>query len=406
MRLINTHTKTFVEFPEREAPEYAVVSHKWGSDEVSYSDFLEDTYRRGRGWLKILKACKIAAARNVHWLWLDACCIDKRNTAEVAKSINSMYKWYQNAKECYAFLPDVNVGRSHADFAHQFRHSVWFERGWTLQELLVPPEVQFYNSTFQYLGRKRNGLDDHISAATGIGLEYLQDSSRIRNASVAERMRWASRRQTTEIEDEAYCLLGLFDISMSPCYGEGEKAFIRLQRKILQKTEDESIFAWWTDRDWTGLLAPSPAAFAGDLPIEAYEYKDRAPILKSGKGLRLTVRAPGTYIDAIANYLLPLNCNVVSHSQPGGKICQQIAIGIRVSPIGQSETGALSLRGTSLQTSSRSQRLMLAQPSQWLNNDLEHWSYDKDCDFAGVLPALDSARESGSRVIYFKQDGL
>ena len=406
MRLINTHTKTFVEFKPKEIPEYAVVSHKWGPDEVSYSDFLEDTHRRGRGWLKILKACKIAAGRNIHWLWVDACCIDKRNTAEVAKSINSMYKWYQNAKECYAFLPDVRVGRSHADFAQQFRDSVWFTRGWTLQELLVPPEVQFFNSTFQYLGRKRNGLDDHISAATGIGLEYLQDSSMIRQASVAERMRWASKRETTEIEDEAYCLMGLFDISMPPCYGEGEKAFVRLQLEILSKTEDESIFAWWTGRDWAGLLAPSPAAFSGDLPIEASVHKERAPITKSNMGLRLTVRPPTTYTDAVANYMLPLNCNVVSLSPRGERICQQIAIGIRVTPIGEAETGAHSLRGTSIPTASRDERLLLARPSARRNDGLEDWSYEYGYDFAGVLPALDSARERGSRVIYFKQDGL
>jgi hypothetical protein len=50
---------------------------------------------------------------------------------------------------------------------------------------------------------------------------------------VAERMAWAAKRQTTEDEDGAYSLLGIFNIFMPLIYGEGkDSALKRLQREI------------------------------------------------------------------------------------------------------------------------------------------------------------------------------
>ena len=79
-------------------------------------------------------------------------------------------------------------------------------------------------------------------------------------------MSWAARRQTERIEDRAYSLLGIFDVSMPMLYGEGEKSFARLQEEILRHSDDQSIFAW--DRgldgffgDHSGLLATSPSNF-------------------------------------------------------------------------------------------------------------------------------------------------
>jgi hypothetical protein len=56
-------------------------------------------------------------------------------------------------------------------------------------------------------------------------------------------MSWASKRETTRVEDTAYCLMGLFGVNMLPLYGEGRKAFMRLQLEILRMSDDESIFA-------------------------------------------------------------------------------------------------------------------------------------------------------------------
>lgn len=46
------------------------------------------------------------------WLWIDTCCIDKSSSAELTKSIKSMYRWYEKAGVCYAYLSDVSGSRS------------------------------------------------------------------------------------------------------------------------------------------------------------------------------------------------------------------------------------------------------------------------------------------------------
>ena len=91
---------------------------------------------------------------------------------------------------------------------------------------------------------------------TKIIVEHLQDHNK---ASVAQKLSWASERETTRIEDEAYSLLGLFDVNMPLLYGEGPKAFRRLQHEIIRSSDDHSIFAW--TGPGTGVLAASPSDF-------------------------------------------------------------------------------------------------------------------------------------------------
>lgn len=59
--------------------------------------------------------------------------------------------------------------------------------------------------------------------------------------SVGQRMSWASKRMTTRIEDMAFCILGIFDINVPLLYGEGSKAFLRLQEQIWRETDDHSL---------------------------------------------------------------------------------------------------------------------------------------------------------------------
>ena len=107
----------------------------------------------------------------------------------------------------------------------QFYSSEWFDRGWTLQELLAPREVNFYDKHWHFIGTK-SSLSDTISTRTNIAAEVLRGTKGLLDYSIAQRMSWASRRVTTRDEDIAYCLLGIFDVSMPLIYGEGEKAFI------------------------------------------------------------------------------------------------------------------------------------------------------------------------------------
>jgi hypothetical protein len=246
MRLINTKTVRFDELddqvPQQRQRKYAIVSHCWGKDkdEVTYQDFLDENSRTVKpGWTKVEQACKIASERNLELVWIDTCCINKESSAELTEAINSMFAWYRNSKECYAFMPDVKGIGNDSDFVK----SKWFTRGWTLQELLAPWSVVFYDECYNPIGTKTS-LAKQIHDATGIDGRFLDPWEDIHDASVAQRMSWAASRETTKPEDMAYSLLGIFGINMSLLYGEGDRAFLRLQLKIIKKYDDDSIFAW------------------------------------------------------------------------------------------------------------------------------------------------------------------
>jgi hypothetical protein len=170
---------------------------------------------------------------------VDRFCIDKTSSTELSEAINSMYQWYQNADMCYDYLEDVEKAR-----ADEFiRQSRWFTRGWTLQELVAPQQIVFFDKGFQELGTKIS-LAQTISRVTGIDRKTLFDATNLRRRSIAKRMSWAAKRQTIRIEDRAYLFLGIFGVNMPLLYGEGENAFIRLQEELLKASDDHTIFAW------------------------------------------------------------------------------------------------------------------------------------------------------------------
>jgi hypothetical protein len=270
MRLLNSSSILLEVFPDDHIPQYAILSHKWEDDEVSFQDMQNGTAKQNKAYTKIQQGCLQAAKDGHHYVWIDTCCIDKSSSAELSECLNSMYRWYHNAVVCYAYLYDVLT----ADMPHtpqsSFRNSIWFTRGWTLQELIAPQKVVFYNSNWSELGTKEN-LAQLISDITGINVEVLGGTSP-ENYTVATRMSWASRRSTARIEDTAYCLLGLFGVSMSMLYGEGQRAFIRLQEEVIKYSDDHSIFAWTNGvNGYRGLLATSPADFqdCGNLVVTA-----------------------------------------------------------------------------------------------------------------------------------------
>jgi hypothetical protein len=190
-----------------------------------------------------------------------------------------MYRWYKKSSVCYVYLSDVGSSRKdlglYDDLALRTRSQPpprWYTRGWTLQELIAPADVDFYSSDWTFLGTKLGHMRT-LSEFTGIDF-YALGGGDLRKLTVARRMSWVSKRKTTVVEDIAYCLLGIFDINMPLLYGEGEKAFIRLQEEIMKISDDQSIFAWRDDESLdtyreeygnsfhqTGLLAAQPAFF-------------------------------------------------------------------------------------------------------------------------------------------------
>ena len=316
MYLLNTTTKRLSQFFDEQRPTYAILSHTWGDEEVTYQD-LHDFHQTGSGreessspisswagWRKIEACCGQASKDGFKWVWIDTCCIDKSSSAELSEAINSMFAWYRESKLCYAYLEDViDATEDIAAVDSCFRHSRWFTRGWTLQELLAPRRIRFLNSSWQVIGQleKASKLTEVISEITSIPSPFLEGLD-LQNANTAMRMSWASKRDTTRTEDLAYCLLGIFDINMPLLYGEGMKAFRRLQEEILRRTYDHSLLAWgllpWDEgyslssTEPCGILATSPSEFAtcGSLNICCSRFERSNPgkeYQMSNEGLRI-----------------------------------------------------------------------------------------------------------------------
>ncbi|KAI4189439.1 MAG: hypothetical protein L6R41_001457 [Letrouitia leprolyta] len=349
MRLLDTVNGELQDFSGRQVPEYAILSHCWTPHEVSYEDF---PHYRNHRWSskydKIKDFCRFARHRGFQWVWIDTCCIDKKSSAELSEAINSMYEWYRSAKVCYAYLADVFIKLDrHGDCDEEtlradFRGSKWFTRGWTLQELLAPSHLIFLDREWKIIGSKNwNSIPNHpaslevqvllkdISQATGISRsDQLEDPE---TQCFARKMSWLSHRETSRVEDMAYCMLGLCGVNMPLLYGEGRKAFIRLQSEFIKISDDESVFAWFATESWkaNGILAASPRAFANLTQIELHRPMiGKRPYSLTNKGLQYEI--PKSKSDADKKNRIGdrcslfLDCGVEDRSQP--LPCQELSV--------------------------------------------------------------------------------
>ncbi|RMJ16690.1 hypothetical protein CDV36_003647 [Fusarium kuroshium] len=280
MRLLNTE-RVELEFFIDEIPPYAILSHTWDQEEVIFQDMEQSRAKDKKGYAK--NCCSIARDNGYNYVWIDTCCIDKTSSAELTEAINSMYRYYREAEVCYSFLSDIS---SPSDFSQ----SRWFTRGWTLQELIAPARMIFFDKEWKQLGT-RESLGYKTSERTGIPQAILSGTKNLESASIAQRMSWAAGRKTTRLEDRAYSLMGIFDINMPLLYGEGHKAFIRLQEEILKVSDDHSIFAWRYSktRSVGGLLAETPDAFKSSENIISWNPFTlyNSPFTVTNKGVHL-----------------------------------------------------------------------------------------------------------------------
>ncbi|KAE8826651.1 hypothetical protein PTNB85_06560 [Pyrenophora teres f. teres] len=198
-------------FNDRDIPPYAILSHTWENEEVTLEDIVEARRKTKAG-------------------------------AELSEAINSMFRWYQNAKCCYVYLADVSKNSlekttgSTGGWVSSFRKSRWFTRGWILQELIAPSSVEFFTKEREYLGDKQS-LEEMPYELTGIPIKVLRNQT-LRDFSVEERFSWAATRETTYEEDMAYCLLGIFNIHMPLLYGEGAKTAMKRLRSMVESARD------------------------------------------------------------------------------------------------------------------------------------------------------------------------
>ncbi|KAK4198248.1 heterokaryon incompatibility protein-domain-containing protein, partial [Triangularia verruculosa] len=264
MWLIDTKTLCLTDIQQPESVQYAILSHCWrDGQEVSFHEFAHldpSNTRQKPGFSKIFMTCGFARRHGIPYAWIDTCCIDKSSSAELSEAINSMFRWYQRAKVCFVFLADMPSQTT--DISLYLEKCRWFTRGWTLQELIAPEKVEFYDQAWGFIGTKTT-LVNSLSDITKISREILQGETDFGTISVAQRMSWAAHRSTTRTEDLAYCLFGISDVHLPLIYGEGHKAFTRLQEAILQNSADLSLFAWTSKcgQKYRGAFAKSPAEF-------------------------------------------------------------------------------------------------------------------------------------------------
>lgn len=321
-----------VTFNTDDLPPYAILSHTWtDGEEVTYDELVAGTGKDKAGYDKIGFCGERAAQDGLEFFWVDTCCIDKRGSTELQEAINSMFMWYKKATICYVYLGDVTDANSVEGKDSQFRRARWHSRGWTLQELLAPHNVNFYAHDWTFIGTKGT-LCTQLSDITRIHVDILNGNIPITTASVAQRMSWASRRKTSRSEDLAYCLMGIFSVNMTMLYGEGEKAFLRLQEEICKESNDNSIFAW-QDVDRVedvkvgyGLLAGHPRHFRdswavssedGGIDIPNGVFIAQTPLAMVNQGIQmksylLTLRSSRPEIQ-----ILVLRCRIITPSHAG-----------------------------------------------------------------------------------------
>ncbi|KAH8756978.1 heterokaryon incompatibility protein-domain-containing protein [Hyaloscypha sp. PMI_1271] len=309
MRLLHTKTLELHEFFGAEIPPYAILSHTWGEGEVSFQELRSSGGKNKAGYDKIRGCCEMAVSDGFQYVWVDTCCIDKTSSAELSEAINSMYNWYRLSDVCYVYLPDVpaNLGTKATEDA--IRKSRWFTRGWTLQELIAPSGVIFFDSKWGDLGTKES-LETVITDITKIKGEVLRDANNMGEFSVAQKMT---------------SLIGIFGVNMPMLYGEGDQAFIRLQEEIMKSELDHSIFAWTgTSYFSPGLLAPAPACFTNSGNIVQFENQAASPFTSANKGIHLHL--PLKAIDRPVVHLAVLDCYEIIGRSPqtkaGKHICQ------------------------------------------------------------------------------------
>ena len=224
---------------------YGMFSHKWEASEPLFKEVIDkDVYQLQQSPThdKLKMFCKIVRNDGLNWAWSDTCCINQEDPTVLQEALISMFKWYEGSALTVVYLRDVPL-----------RHlvdSIWNRRAWTLQEYHASKVVRFYNgdwSLYENINIPNHKDSPEILAemegATGISSSALI-ALRPGLQDIRRKLRLASTRQSTRVEDAAYSLFGIFSVSLSAVYGEGNEALGRLLAQLLMNSGDTSILAW------------------------------------------------------------------------------------------------------------------------------------------------------------------
>ncbi|KAI1335082.1 hypothetical protein F5Y15DRAFT_260743 [Xylariaceae sp. FL0016] len=278
---------------------YAILSHTWGrmcsngswghtEDEILFADVDDKGVREKKrpAWDKAWNACRLALEHGLRYVWVDTCCFNKESSAELDESINAMFSWYEQSDLCLAYLADLHCEPgSGAVQTNDLKNCRWFYRGWTLQELLAPKCVEFYDQDWNPIGSK-TVYSDTLSFITGIDETALEGTMSLSRFTIAQKMNWAARRETKRPEDRAYSLLGIFGVNMPLIYGiGGKRAFKRLQDEIIKVSTDLTIFMWELQDKSThfcSMFADSPDEFAPGRDVKSMDIDGNYAMTNKG----------------------------------------------------------------------------------------------------------------------------
>ncbi|KIK21217.1 hypothetical protein PISMIDRAFT_104451, partial [Pisolithus microcarpus 441] len=229
---------------------YVMFSHAWQGNEPLFQDVkaaksvwdLPETPPNE----KLRNFCKEARRLGHNRAWSDTCCIDKTTSSILNQSLTSMYKWYADSAATLVFL----AGVAHPSEVGDLSRSFWMTRAWTLQELLAPKVVFFYDSEWKpYLGdtgpnhKESSKIVQELADAIKIPHETIGTFTPD-DLGVRDKLRLASTRNATIEEDVAYSLIGIFRSDIRPHYGEGADALGHLLEEIVARSGEVTALAW------------------------------------------------------------------------------------------------------------------------------------------------------------------
>ena len=266
-----------------------MFSHKWDETckEPSFQDILsKSVYNdldQSHTSHKLRKLCQTVRETGHRWAWSDTCCINRTDSSVLNKAIVSMYRWYKESALTLALLESIVPPSKLGDI----RDSIWMTRAWTLQELLAPRAIRFYDSEWKpYLNDPHHNHRDspiinaELASAVSVASKTLTafDPG---DLGVRDKLRLASTRAAKEEEDIAYSLFGIFASDLQPNYGEGKDALGRLLEEIVHRSGDVTVLAW------TG----SSSRFNSCLPAEIAVYKEPPQMVSPSDANKLRTRA-------------------------------------------------------------------------------------------------------------------
>ncbi|KAI6098464.1 hypothetical protein F5141DRAFT_426499 [Pisolithus sp. B1] len=229
---------------------YVMFSHVWQGNEPLFQDVgaAKSVWGLPKTPLneKLHDFCKETRRLGYKWAWSDTCCIDKHTPSILNQSLTSMYKWYADSAATLVFL----AGVAHPSKPGDLTRSLWMTRAWTLQELLAPTVIFFYDCEWKpYLGNSGTNhkespeimreIADAIHIPRGAITTFSPGELAVR-----EKLRLASTRSATVVEDVAYSLFGIFESDIRPHYGEGAAALGHLLEEIVTRFGEVAVLAW------------------------------------------------------------------------------------------------------------------------------------------------------------------